>query len=320
MAITFTNPDGSSGFTEWSDLACRIYVSGSQVGDSDFLVMTNMSGSLVNFTVPTGPSGTHWVRLIDTGNWAEGNENFWTVSSGATISGTYGVNNQSIVVLQAVGATPTAATPTFSPGASAVASGTVVTISSATAGSTIYYTTNGTNPTTSSSSGTAGSASATVTVTAAETINAIAVASGYNNSADGSAAYTITSGSNGTFIIKFITGSNTESVTFPGDINSWSLTSNTLSAASNSTYTVTFANLITSSVLAQGNNASTLELQVCNTASGWNGAWGFASWSKTSNIGFSNSADTQLSITCNPGQNVTLTINASNSSLSATVQ
>ncbi len=81
---------------------------------------------------------------------------------------------------------PTAATPTFSPAPGTYASAQTVTISDTTPGAAIYYTTNGTIPTTSSTRYTA-----PVTVSATETIKAIAVATGYTNSAVGSAAYTI---------------------------------------------------------------------------------------------------------------------------------
>ncbi len=91
-------------------------------------------------------------------------------------------------------ALPTAASsvvaPTFTPAAGAVEMGTSVTISSTTEGSTIYYTTNGDEPSTSSSHGTAGAASATVTVSAAMTIKAIAVKDEVSSST-ATAAYTI---------------------------------------------------------------------------------------------------------------------------------
>jgi hypothetical protein len=81
---------------------------------------------------------------------------------------------------------PPAATPTFSVAAGTYASSQTVTISDATAGATIHYTTNGSTPTASSPV-----YSGAITVSATETLNAIAVASGHSNSAVGSAAYTI---------------------------------------------------------------------------------------------------------------------------------
>ena len=79
-----------------------------------------------------------------------------------------------------------AATPTFSPVAGTYASVQTVTISSATPGATIYYTTNGSAPTTSSAAYTV-----PITVSSSETVEAIAVASSDGTSAVGSATYTI---------------------------------------------------------------------------------------------------------------------------------
>ena len=84
--------------------------------------------------------------------------------------------------------TPTCATPTFSPAAGSVVSGTTVTISSSTDGATIYYTmgNNPADPTTSDAT-----YSTPIEITAATTIKAIAVKDGYDNSSVASASYTI---------------------------------------------------------------------------------------------------------------------------------
>jgi Chitobiase/beta-hexosaminidase C-terminal domain len=82
--------------------------------------------------------------------------------------------------------TPTAATPTFSPAPGSYASAQSVTLSDTTAGAVIYYTTNGTAPTTGSTK-----YSAAIPVNSTTTIEAIAVASGYTNSAVAVGTYTI---------------------------------------------------------------------------------------------------------------------------------
>ncbi len=84
------------------------------------------------------------------------------------------------------GTTPTAATPVFSPGAGTYTSAQTVSISSSTSGAKIYYTTNGSAPTTSSAV-----YSGPVTVSSNETLQAIAVESGYTTSSVASAAYVI---------------------------------------------------------------------------------------------------------------------------------
>lgn len=77
------------------------------------------------------------------------------------------------------------AAPTFNPAAGSVEAGTIVTISSATEGATIYYTVDGSTPTTASTQGT------TVTIDAAKTVKAIAVKTGYKDSEVASATFVI---------------------------------------------------------------------------------------------------------------------------------
>jgi glucosylceramidase len=83
--------------------------------------------------------------------------------------------------------TPTAATPSFSPEAGAYIAAQTVTLSDSTAGASIRYTTDGSTPTSASSL-----YSIPVQVSTTMTIEAIAIASGYTNSAVASAVFTIT--------------------------------------------------------------------------------------------------------------------------------
>jgi hypothetical protein len=84
---------------------------------------------------------------------------------------------------------PAAATPAFSPAAGEYASEQLVTLSAATPGASIYYTTDGSTPTTSSTP-----YSGAIPVGKSEVIQAVAVAPGYTNSSLASADYVIKSG------------------------------------------------------------------------------------------------------------------------------
>jgi hypothetical protein len=81
---------------------------------------------------------------------------------------------------------PVAASPVFTPGAGTYNANQAVTITDGVAGSTIYYTMDGSTPTTSSSV-----YSGPITVKANETVKAIAAAANYTNSLASSAAYVI---------------------------------------------------------------------------------------------------------------------------------
>jgi hypothetical protein len=99
-----------------------------------------------------------------------------------------GFSNSAVASAAYVIQLPAAATPTFSPAAGTYASAQTVTISDTTAGATIYYTTDGSTPTTASTKYTAA-----IAVSASQTVKAIATATGFANSAVGSAAYVIQS-------------------------------------------------------------------------------------------------------------------------------
>ena len=80
--------------------------------------------------------------------------------------------------------TPTCATPTFSPAAGTYTQAQNVSINCATEGATIYYTTDGQDPTTSSTV-----YSGAINVSTNTTVKAMATAEGYNNSAVATAEY-----------------------------------------------------------------------------------------------------------------------------------
>jgi hypothetical protein len=143
------------------------------------LSATSTSGLAVVFSVVSGPGTVSGSTLTITGVGTivvaanqVGNTSY-TAATQVT---------QSIVVNVA----GTVATPTFSPVAGTYTAAQAVTISDSTTGTTIYYTTNGSTPTTSSTV-----YSGAITVSATEMLEAIATATGYTTSVVATAAYTL---------------------------------------------------------------------------------------------------------------------------------
>lgn len=144
------------------------------------------------------PDGTHWVNYNDT-------TSVTTFVNDAKSRGVKGWfmfaleqdyfsgQTPSHPLMNAVAAamgTGTAATPTFSPVAGTYTSPQSVTISDTSAGATIYYTTDGSTPTTASAV-----YSSPLTVNATTTVKAIASGGGFTDSSVGTATYTIKVGS-----------------------------------------------------------------------------------------------------------------------------
>jgi glycogen operon protein len=93
-------PDGSEHVAD-DARALRLTVDGSGVGDSDFLLLINMYWSERDFAVPVA-EGQRWLRIVDTGAWAEPFGNVWNTATGSEIIGHYTVRPYAIVVLQQV--------------------------------------------------------------------------------------------------------------------------------------------------------------------------------------------------------------------------
>ncbi len=107
-----------------------------------------------------------------------------TIANGKVYAGAYG----ELSVYGLLGAVPTAPAPTFSPSSGTSVTGTqTVTITDAVPGATIYYTTNGSTPTSNSPI-----YGKPLMISSDETITAIASPNGYLQSAPASATYTLT--------------------------------------------------------------------------------------------------------------------------------
>ena len=142
-----------------------------------------VSYSSSNTDVATVDAGTGVVTAVAAGS----------ATITATIGATTNYNGNTATATFTITEASQCVAPTFSVAAGTYNSAQTVTISSTTPGSTIYYTTNGDEPTTSSSHGTEGEASAIVTVSSSLTLKAKAFKGGMTASDVSDAAYVICS-------------------------------------------------------------------------------------------------------------------------------
>ena len=143
----------------------------------DFSGATLLTGEFAAEDVTTfnRPSGANWSGM------------YYRITYNVTVSGG---SNRFLQFISAEfykdgGGLPSVATPTFDPAGGTYSDPVNVTISCATSGASIRYTTDGTNPTASSTL-----YSSPIAVSSTTTIKAVAMKSGMNNSAIASATYT----------------------------------------------------------------------------------------------------------------------------------
>jgi hypothetical protein len=206
-SYTVNSPTASPSFTAWNagtttnngtvSAASPIYsiAPGTYSSTQSVSLSTSTSGGYICYTLAAS-TPTLYPQPDNNGGCAEGTlySGPVSVSSSQTLYAMAGTNwgtgppSSLVAGVYTITSGGSAATPTFSPAAGTYSSAQSVTISDATSGATIYYTTNGTTPTTSSTKYTG-----PVTVSSTETLEAIAVVTGDTNSTVASAAYTIAS-------------------------------------------------------------------------------------------------------------------------------
>ena len=192
VVITFTNSESSN--VRLDDIVLK----GKQAALSVVATpsISPASGAVASGTEVTITCGTDGATIYYTtdgstptsGSTAYNPASKPTITSACTIKAIAikgGLTDSEVAIANYTIAEP-CATPTFSVAEGVVDKGTTVTISCGTADATIYYTTNGTAPTTSSSV-----YSSALTINTNQTIKAIAVKDGFANSEVASATYTI---------------------------------------------------------------------------------------------------------------------------------
>ena len=163
----------------WNNTTASLAV--TPEGYSDEIALTANSGISNNspFTFNGDPSTSDYYKVVTFENALSAETELTFTAVGGKRFVIWGVTSES------GGSTPTVAKPTITPGGGSFLDSQEVSISCTTDGAIIYYTTNGNDPTTSSTRYTA-----PFTLTATTTVKAFAVKTGYNNSGIATATFT----------------------------------------------------------------------------------------------------------------------------------
>lgn len=156
-----------------------VQIKSATLTNANTLINTGSSAITTPSSTGTAASSSKWTGLSGT---------YFCIS--LTKGATSGSVSMSGITITYEAAATACATPTFSPAAGAVVSGTEITISCATDGATIYYTRDGSMPSTSSD---VYNPASKPTVTLSTTFKAYAVKDGNTDSEVATAAYTIAS-------------------------------------------------------------------------------------------------------------------------------
>jgi hypothetical protein len=183
-----TTPGGGSGGVGANTAATPTFspAAGTYATAQQVTIASTTPGAVIHYTTdgstPTATSATYSTPVSVSASL--------TLKAIATASGfSDSAVGTAAYVINTGGGTTLAATPTFSPAAGAYTSAQSVTISSTTPAAVIHYTTDGSTPTATSAT-----YSTPVSVATSLTLKAIATATGFTNSAVGSAAYVINTG------------------------------------------------------------------------------------------------------------------------------
>ncbi len=174
-----TSPVSTAKYTIWANAPTFSVAAGSYNNGQSVTITSTTGGATIRYTTDnTTPSQTN-------GTVYTGPVSIAATATLRAVAYTSSLSTSNVTsALYTIG--PFVATPTFSPAAGSYGSAQTVTISTTTGGATLYYTTDGSTPTTSSAVYTG-----PITVSAGTTLSAIGVETGMTNSATGIANYII---------------------------------------------------------------------------------------------------------------------------------